>query len=131
MFVAELMTGSVSSLRKARLLLSRNEELKILLDAAERLQYLHEERIAHMDIKPENVLVHLDNDGRIDGHAKLADFGVSRNNRDTASLSQYTVAAGSTLLYLAPEFMINNAKARFVCDVWSFGVLMCYLLLPS
>jgi serine/threonine protein kinase len=125
------MTGSVSSFRKAILLLSRNEELKILLDAAERLQFLHEERIAHMDIKPENALVHLDNDGRIYGHVKLADFGVSRNNRDTFSLSQSTVAAGGTLLYLAPEVMINNAKARFVCDVWSFGVLMCYLLLPS
>jgi serine/threonine protein kinase len=79
-----MMTGSVSSLLKARILLSRNEELKILLDAAEGLQYLHEERIAHMNIKPENVLIHLDNDGRIDGHAKLADFGISRNNRDTA-----------------------------------------------
>jgi TPR repeat protein len=131
MVVTELMTGSVSSLRKERHLLGRSEELKILLDVAEGLQYLHEERIAHMDIKPENVLVRLDNEGRIDGHAKLADFGVSRKKRDTVSLSPSTVALGGTLLYMAPEVMTKNAKAPFECDIWSFGVLMCYLLLPA
>jgi serine/threonine protein kinase len=107
------------------LLLSRNEELKILLDAAEGFQYLHGERKAHMDIKPETVLVHLDNNGRINGHAKLADFGVSRNNRDTASISQSTVAVGCTLLYMAPEVMRNNAKlgSYVIMELWCAHVL--------
>ena len=57
-----------------------NEEvkLKLVLDAAKGLAYLHANGILHRDIKPDNVLVFsLDEELDVDG--KLTDFGSSRN----------------------------------------------------
>jgi protein-serine/threonine kinase len=38
------------------------------------LEFLHSENILYRDLKPENVLVD------IDGHVKITDFGLSREN---------------------------------------------------
>ena len=46
------------------------------------IKYLHFKKICHRDLKPENVLI---ND---DGHIKLADFGLSKENVGDTDLSK-------------------------------------------
>jgi TPR repeat protein len=131
--LTELMSGSVASLRKLGMLMTRGEVTRVLNDSAEGLQYLHEHHFVHMNLKPENVLVQLDEANRMHGCAKLSDFCVSRKKRyvTSSSLSVSAVALENTALYMAPELVRPETRAHSACDVWSFGVLMCQLLLPS
>merc|ERR1711964_968622 len=49
------------------------------------IQAVHSQNIIHRDIKPQNILIKLDSDGKV--NVKLADFGISRNyNTSTRSI---------------------------------------------
>ena len=57
------------------------------------LEYLHQNKIIHRDVKPENILV------AGDGHIKLTDFGFSKIFNDKT----YTICG--TPEYMAPEIL--------------------------
>ncbi|KAA8540402.1 hypothetical protein F0562_024679 [Nyssa sinensis] len=90
---------------------------KIILDIARGLVYLHEEckkRIAHLDIKPQNIL--LDDNF----NAKLSDFGLARlMDRDQ---SHVMTQMRGTRGYMAPEWLSKKITEK--ADVYSFGVVM-------
>ncbi|KAK3206325.1 hypothetical protein Dsin_020371 [Dipteronia sinensis] len=91
---------------------------RILRGVASGLLYLHEEWeqvVLHRDIKPGNVLLDADLNG------KLGDFGVARLH-DHGSNSQTTKLVG-TIGYMAPE-LPTTEKASTSTDVYSFGVFM-------
>ncbi|KAF2016793.1 kinase-like protein [Aaosphaeria arxii CBS 175.79] len=76
------------------------------------LCFLHDHRIRHKDIKPQNVLVK-------DGHVFLTDFGISL---DWSELSHSTTTGptGSTPRYGSPEVSQHIARSSS-SDVWSLG----------
>lgn len=76
------------------------------------LQYLHQQKIIHRDIKPQNVLV------SSDGSIKICDFGVSGE----AVNSLATTFVG-TQYYMAPE-RIEGKPYTLTCDVWSLGLTL-------
>jgi serine/threonine protein kinase len=69
------------------------ELLLYFRDAAEGLDFLHSRHVQHRDIKPENILL-------VQGHAKLADFGLAR---EQGSRLLSTATGAGTPLYMAPE----------------------------
>eukprot|EP00268_Persea_americana_P013288 TRINITY_DN15790_c0_g1_i1.p1 TRINITY_DN15790_c0_g1~~TRINITY_DN15790_c0_g1_i1.p1 ORF type:complete len:405 (-),score=74.17 TRINITY_DN15790_c0_g1_i1:133-1347(-) len=89
----------------------------IIIDIAKGLSYLHEEcrqRIAHLDIKPQNIL--LDENF----NAKISDFGLSKLiDRDQ---SQVMTQMRGTRGYLAPEWL--SSKITEKVDVYSFGIVV-------
>uniref|UniRef100_A0A8C9VXI4 non-specific serine/threonine protein kinase n=1 Tax=Scleropages formosus TaxID=113540 RepID=A0A8C9VXI4_SCLFO len=91
--------------------------LKGILEA---LRYLHNCRIAHLDLKPENVLV-----GQISGQpvVKLTDFG------DAVQLSStpYIHTLLGSPEFAAPE-LIMGKPATLASDMWSLGVLTYVIL---
>ncbi|KAL7185255.1 hypothetical protein ACSBR2_027225 [Camellia fascicularis] len=94
---------------------------KIIMDIAKGLTYLHEEcrqKIFHLDIKPQNIL--LDEDF----NAKISDFGLSKLiDKDQ---SQVVTMMRGTPGYLAPEWLSSIITEKV--DVYSFGVVVLEML---
>ena len=108
-------------------------------EVTEALRYCHETlRVAHRDVKPENIIL------GSDGHVKLCDFGscldlnveykeefIKRRvmNEETGEIEEKMVKkkergysfVGSAE-YCAPEILQAKAKATYACDVWSLGL---------
>lgn len=78
------------------------------------LGYLHDHDIIYRDLKLENLL--LDRDG----HVKIADFGLCKDN---ITFSGTTRTFCGTPEYLSPEVIEDNNYGRAV-DWWSLGVLL-------
>lgn len=92
--------------------------LKIALQIATALEYVHQMGVVHRDIKPENV--NLDPSGK----AKLMDFGIAK----TADLSlTRTGMAMGTPYYMAPE-QVAGRPAAPVVDIYAWGMLVFELL---
>lgn len=84
------------------------------------LQYLHDRRIIHRDIKGANVLV--DNRGVI----KISDFGLSKKAETQQLLSNRQSMQGSAF-WMAPEVVRQSGGATVKADIWSFGCLLIEL----
>uniref|UniRef100_A0A8C1UKT4 non-specific serine/threonine protein kinase n=1 Tax=Cyprinus carpio TaxID=7962 RepID=A0A8C1UKT4_CYPCA len=92
---------------------------KQTLDA---LQYLHDNKVIHRDLKAGNILLSLD------GDVKLADFGVSAKNTKTIQRRDSFIG---TPYWMAPEVvMCETSKDRpydYKADIWSLGVTLIEL----
>ncbi|CAI7817510.1 unnamed protein product [Closterium sp. NIES-54] len=99
------------------------DHIKVALDAAKGLAYLHDEtenQVIFRDFKAANIL--LDNDL----HAKLSDFGLARAGPEGDRTHVSTQVVG-TVGYAAPEYVLTgHLTAR--SDVWSYGVVLVELL---
>ncbi len=95
--------GSLADWLKQRVknpLLSPEEVAHFVDQAAEALQYSHNQQIIHRDVKPSNFLIqiHQNNPNRPD--LLLADFGLARL---LSASSHTTLTIGGTPSYMAPE----------------------------
>ena len=78
---------------------------EIVTAVADALDYGHERRLLHRDVKPENILV-TTSDGRR-RRVLLTDFGIARRIDDVSNLTDDNVAVG-TVNYMAPEQLLNK-----------------------
>jgi serine/threonine protein kinase len=81
------------------------------------IEYLHSENVIFRDLKPENVLVD------IDGHLKVADFGLAKKLGDKDSSKSFC----GSLAYLAPEMMAKKGHSK-VLDWYLLGVFLYEML---
>ncbi len=88
--------------------------LSILRQVAAALQRASELGITHRDIKPENILL------TKKGEAKVADFGLSRDDQQPLNLTQSGVTMG-TPLYMSPE-QVEGGTIDPRSDIYSLGV---------
>src|SRR5579863_7921550 len=83
--------GSLSSwLRQhnGTLLLSPRDVLAIMQQAADALDYAHDQQIIHRDVKPSNFLARSRKDMRNRPDVMLADFGIARISQATMNVSK-------------------------------------------
>jgi len=85
------------------------------------LEYLHCQGILYRDLKPENCLLDAE------GHLRLTDFGLSKENLSQSALFQSFVG---TVLYLSPE-MIRREGHGVPLDFYCLGCLVFVLLTGS
>ncbi|CAL5425890.1 unnamed protein product [Camellia sinensis] len=97
--------------------------MKIALDAARGLAYLHEDSqpcVIHRDFKASNIL--LENNF----HAKVADFGLAKHAPEGRADFLSTRVMG-TFGYVAPEYAMTG-HLLVKSDVYSYGVVLLELL---
>ncbi len=94
------------------------QKMKIALQIARAVDYIHTQKIIHRDIKPENI--HVDPAGKV----KLMDFGVAKAEGMALTRAGFTLG---TPYYMAPEQVLGQPLTA-QADVYSFGVLMFELL---
>lgn len=107
--------GDLSSFIRSRNVLREKEARKFLRQIALALQFLQEKNIAHMDLKPQNLLLTGDETPLL----KVADFGMSQHLYAGDSSASFR---GSPL-YMAPEIMMGQSYDAKV-DLWSVGVIL-------
>ncbi|XP_025806950.1 probable LRR receptor-like serine/threonine-protein kinase At1g05700 [Panicum hallii] len=103
--------------------LTWHQRLKIALDSAQGLEYLHKScqpPLIHRDVKTKNILLSADLE------AKIADFGLMKAFADEFKTHVTTMPAG-TLGYLDPEYY-NTSQLSEKSDVYSFGVVLLELI---
>jgi len=105
--------GSLDSIIYNNEIRNFESKLKCLLDICHGMMFLHERKIMHRDLKPQNVLVNKDNT------CKLCDFGLAKVMNETL-----TVGVIGTWQYTAPEILNESENYNEKCDVYSFGIMM-------
>lgn len=88
------------------------EKRKIAIGIVESIKYLHENGIAHCDIKLENILL----DEFL--NPKLCDFNLSKKNDDENHIKI------SSSFYAAPEIFQSKSIDYCKADIWSLGIVL-------
>src|SRR4051794_249092 len=96
------------------------EAIAYAIEIGRALMAAHEQRLAHRDVKPQNVLI--DPDGR----AKVTDFGISRSLDGDTGLTATGRVLGTTD-YVAPEQALGEESTE-QADLYSLGICLFEML---
>ncbi|XP_050522603.1 death-associated protein kinase 1-like isoform X2 [Daktulosphaira vitifoliae] len=99
---------------------SEIEVARLMQQILDGLNYLHTINVAHLDIKPQNLVLTADFPNC---DVKLCDFGISRYLSEGVDVREIL----GTPDYVAPE-VLNYEPIDVQTDMWSIGVLMYVLL---
>ncbi len=98
--------------------------LRLMDEISAALAALHARGIIHLDIKPENILLHSGLDGQV--HAWLTDLGIARL-LDVSAEEVRTLAG--TPAYMAPEQVAGTeAEIGPRTDIYSLGVVLAQVI---
>jgi serine/threonine protein kinase len=106
--------GSLSNLHPRRSMLSPDTIIPYVKQVADALQYAHDQRVVHRDVKPANMLVASSN------HILLTDFGIAVAAHSSQSISTQNIVG--TCLYMAPEQSMGDASPA--SDQYSLGCVV-------
>ncbi|KAL3875704.1 hypothetical protein ACJMK2_033632 [Sinanodonta woodiana] len=89
----------------------------------EGVKYIHSHGVAHRDLTPGNILLTRNN------VVKIADFGLAVKccSDDGSGDILCTVFLGNNS-YLAPEVLTRTPFLARPADIWSLGILLCYIV---
>ncbi len=107
---------------KPAALMPVTDVVKIIADAADALDYAHQQGVVHRDIKPANLMWLVDSKV-----VKLTDFGIARI---TDSSKTKTGMVLGTPSYMSPE-QLSGKKVDGRSDIFSLGVTFYQLLTGS
>lgn len=114
---------------KAVHLLSAEEIRSLFGDVVAGLAFLHDSSFLHLDLKPGNVLLTLD-EGQLIPRAMLSDFGTAQ---DALQSSRERSGNTGTLEYSAPESLRHDQDGSLrqvtsKSDMWSLGMILHKLI---
>jgi len=97
----------------------------MLKQILEGIIFLHSQAIIHRDLKPQNILIDTNKNGLY--VPKIADFGISKKlDINKSSVFTNSLAGAGTLSFASPE-QLTGQTIRKNADLWSFGVIACWM----
>jgi eukaryotic-like serine/threonine-protein kinase len=111
---------SLREMLRRRGILSIEQSLTIAIHVCAALEYVHSQGIAHLDLKPENVIVASDN------QIKLIDFGIARDLRRGWPALLRAKSPG-TPDYASPE-QLRGKWGDERSDIYSLGLILYEML---
>lgn len=105
------------------------ERLRIFIQVCRAVEHAHQRGLIHRDLKPGNILVTKDDEGR--SIAKLIDFGVARAVKPCADHSLTVIANQliGTIAYMSPEQLTGSARLLDTrADVFALGRVLFEVL---
>ena len=117
-FIIEYCDGENLSniLKNPNFSISEKEARNFIKQIMHGLLYLHDHRIIHGNIKPENLIFH-------NGDIKIADYWFFKENEEIDDFLYYEENK-----YLPPEFSIKPKEYDFSYDIWSVGIILYEML---
>ncbi|ACK68930.1 serine/threonine protein kinase [Gloeothece citriformis PCC 7424] len=123
--VQEYIEGdTLSSLMEKKAIFDENTVKEILLKLLPVLNYVHNSRIVHRDIKPDNIIIR-----RSDNSPVLIDFGAVKESMGT--MMTPTGSPTSSIVIGTPGFMPSEQSAGwpvYATDLYALGLTAIYLL---
>lgn len=96
--------GDLSKVLDEYSLLDEKTSKFIIAELILGIKFLHEKGILFRDLKPENILVD------IDGHIRLADFGLAKQGKEGEDLRAQSFCGSPA--YLAPEMLKKEGVTK-------------------
>jgi len=100
--------------------LTVEQALTVFRQIASALDHAHQRGLVHRDIKPANILF------MANGDAKVADFGIAKDNHQDHHLTQTGSVLG-TPIYMSPEQALGD-RVTSRSDLYSLGVMFYEML---
>ena len=125
-YVMEYIDGeSLSEVVKRRGALAESEAVEYVRQAASALEYLHERKIMHLDIKPGNIMLR-----RKDNRVVLIDFGLSKHYDEQSGEATSTTPVGVSHGYAPMEQYKQGGVNTFSpeTDIYSLGATLYYMV---
>lgn len=97
--------------------MSTQDVVKMGIDVLTGLEFCHQEKLIHRDIKPDNIFVSKF------GEYKIGDFGISREIENTS----VTLSQKGTKAYMAPEIVRMEPYGHLV-DIYALGLTLYEIL---
>jgi eukaryotic-like serine/threonine-protein kinase len=99
---------------------SLEQSVRMMTDLLSALDYAHQQKIIHRDVKPANMMI------LANGQLKLTDFGVARI-QDSGEATRTQGGVVGTLKYMSPE-QVEGKTVGASADLFSAGIVLYQLL---
>jgi serine/threonine protein kinase len=105
------------------------QTLTIAYRVAKALEYLHERKVVHRDVKPANIFLSSATPDSVPSMVKLGDFGVTKwgdflANAASGSLTVTLQQGLGTLKYMSPEQAVRPKDVNVRSDMFSLGITL-------
>ena len=104
--------------------LTWDEALMIIKPIAEAVSYLHQNRLTHLDIKPDNIII----DTKKDNRPVLIDFGLSKHYDKKGEATSTIRVTGCSDGYSPIEQYVGITSFSPKADIYSLAATLLYLL---
>ena len=102
--------------------LSEADALQLFRPIADTIDYLHDNMVTHLDIKPDNILI------RESGDPVVIDFGLSKHYSSKGTPTSTIKAAGCSAGYSPMEQYAGITSFSPEADIYALGATLLYML---